>query len=133
MGLGLVEKFRGACSAERWVMRSTDRWSSCRRPGFGLLACGVPGLADFSLVSSKSLEDSIGEAMLLLVERPEYGRSYLAIKIARKVQIGIKYTSCPATIERIGSGWVGDDALAISLYCAMSVKGDLARGVSGWR
>jgi ADP-ribosylglycohydrolase len=35
----------------------------------------------------------------------------------------------PETIERMGSGWVGEEALAIALYCALSAQDDFARGV----
>jgi ADP-ribosylglycohydrolase len=37
--------------------------------------------------------------------------------------------SSPETIGRIGGGWVGEEALAIALYCALSAQGDFARGV----
>jgi ADP-ribosylglycohydrolase len=49
--------------------------------------------------------------------------------IARAVRAGIKEKPGPETIERLGGGWVGDEALAISLYCALAAKGDFAHGV----
>jgi ADP-ribosylglycohydrolase len=35
----------------------------------------------------------------------------------------------PEVIERLGGGWVGEEALAISLYCALAAQDDFARGV----
>lgn len=49
--------------------------------------------------------------------------------IARAVRSSVKEEPCPETVERLGGGWVGDEALAISLYSTMAAKGDFARGV----
>ena len=35
----------------------------------------------------------------------------------------------PEVIERLGGGWVGEEALAISLYCALAAGEDFARRV----
>jgi ADP-ribosyl-[dinitrogen reductase] hydrolase len=32
-------------------------------------------------------------------------------------------------VERFGGGWAGDEALVISLYCALASEGDFAAGV----
>jgi ADP-ribosylglycohydrolase len=34
-----------------------------------------------------------------------------------------------ADVSRLGAGWVGEEALAISLYCALQADGDFTRGV----
>jgi ADP-ribosylglycohydrolase len=36
---------------------------------------------------------------------------------------------CPETVEKLGGGWVGDEALAISIHCALAAEGDFAKGV----
>jgi len=95
----------------------------------GYLPAGFLAAMIFNLVSSSTIEEAISNAMLLLVERPEYEKSSLAAMIARAVRSSIKDKPCPETIERFGGGWVGDEALAISLYCAMAAKGDFVRGV----
>ena len=95
----------------------------------GYLPAGFLAALIFFLVSGRTLEESISESMLLLVERPEYEKSCLAAMIARAVRSSLEEKPCPETIERIGGGWVGDEALAISLYCAMAAKGDFGRGV----
>jgi ADP-ribosylglycohydrolase len=95
----------------------------------GYLPAGFLAALIFFLVSGKTLEESISESMLLLVERPEYEKSCLAAMIARALRSSLEEKPCPETIERIGGGWVGEEALAISLYCAMTAKGDFGRGV----
>lgn len=95
----------------------------------GYLPAGFLAALIFHLVSGRTLEESISESMLILVERPEYEKSCLAAMIARAVRSSLEEKPCPETIERIGGGWVGDEALAISLYCAMAAKGDFGRGV----
>ncbi len=95
----------------------------------GYLPAGFLAAMIFSLVSGRTLEDSIGDAMLVLVERPEYEKSTLAALIARAVRSGLRDEPSPETVERLGAGWVGDEALAISLYCALTAKGDFDRGV----
>jgi ADP-ribosylglycohydrolase len=95
----------------------------------GYLSAGFLASLIFFLVSGRTLEESISESMLILVERPEYEKSALAAMIARAVRSSIKEKPFPETIERIGGGWVGEEALAISLYCAMVAQGNFGRGV----
>lgn len=95
----------------------------------GYLPAGFLAAMIFSLVSGGTLEDAIGDAMLLLVERPEYDKSVLAAMVARAVRSGLRGDPSPETVERLGGGWVGDEALAISVYCALAAKGDFGRGV----
>jgi ADP-ribosyl-[dinitrogen reductase] hydrolase len=95
----------------------------------GYLPAGFLAALIFQLVSGMTLEESISESMLILVERPEYEKSCLAAMIAQAVRSSLKEKPCPETIERLGGGWVGDEALAISLYCAMAAKEDFGRGV----
>ena len=95
----------------------------------GYLPAGFLAAMIFFLVSGRTLEDSVSDSMPILVERPENERSTLAAMIARAVRAGIREKPCPETVERLGGGWVGDEALAISLYCAMAAKGDFVRGV----
>lgn len=95
----------------------------------GYLPAGYLAAMIFFIVAGLSLEDALSEAMLLLVERPEYEKSTLAAMIARASRCSVKEPCCPETVERLGGGWVGDEALVISLYCALAAKGDFARGV----
>jgi len=80
-------------------------------------------------LSGKSLEEALSDSMLLLVERPEYEKSTLAVTIARALRSTLQDEPVPETVERLGGGWVGDEALAIGLYCSVAAKGDLAAGL----
>ncbi len=95
----------------------------------GYLPAGFLAAQIFYLVSARTLEETISESMLVLVERPEYEKSCLAAMIARAVRSSINEKPCPETIERLGGGWVGEEALAISLYCVMVAKGDFGQGI----
>jgi len=95
----------------------------------GYLPAGFLAAVIFFLVSGKTLEESISDSMLLLEDRPEDGKNTLAAMISRAVRSSVKEKPCPETIKQLGDGWVGDEALAISLYCAMAARGDFALGV----
>lgn len=49
--------------------------------------------------------------------------------VARAVRSCLREKTSPEAVERLGGGWVGDEALAISLHCVMAAKGNFARGV----
>ncbi len=95
----------------------------------GYLPAGFLSTLIFGLVSGRSLEKSVSSAMMILVERAEYEKSSLAAMVSQAIRQSRKSKTCPETIERLGGGWVGDEALAISLYCAFAAEGDFARGV----
>jgi len=95
----------------------------------GYLPAGYLAAVLFFLTSGMGLEEALSEAMLLLVERPESEMSSLAALIARASQSALQDEPSPETLERLGAGWVADEALSIALYCAVSAKGDLATGM----
>ena len=95
----------------------------------GYLPAGFLSSVIFHLVSGRSLEEAVSGAMMILVERPEYEKSSLAAMVSQAIRQSRKSKPNPETIERLGGGWVGDEALAISLYCAFAAEEDFARGV----
>jgi len=95
----------------------------------GYLPAGFLSSVIFHLVSGRSLEEAVSGAMMILVERPEYEKSSLAAMIAQAIRQFRRSSSSPEAIERLGGGWVGDEALAISLYSAFAAEGDFAKGV----
>jgi ADP-ribosylglycohydrolase len=84
------------------------------------------------LMSGRSLPEAI-ESALRVLERPENDEhEECAEAVHRAValwRVG-DLTPSPEVIERLGGGWVGEEALAISLYCALASQDDFARGVS---
>ena len=65
----------------------------------------------------------------ILEERPERDRCELGAQVNHAFRLIRNKKPCPETVERFGGGWVGDEALVISLYCALASKGNFAAGV----
>lgn len=83
------------------------------------------------LLDGQPLEGAI-EMALDLLERPEnldHAETSRSIRKALGLWKDKTLTPSPEVIEWIGGGWVGEEALAISLYCALSAQDDFARGV----
>jgi len=95
----------------------------------GYLPAGFLASVIFLLVSGKGIEDSISITLEILAERPERERCVLAAEVNQALRRNRNKKACPETVERFGGGWVGDEALTISLYCALAAEGDFARGV----
>jgi ADP-ribosyl-[dinitrogen reductase] hydrolase len=95
----------------------------------GYLPAGYLAAVLFSLSSGRGLEDALSEAMMLLVERPEFEKSTLAAIIGQALRSSVRDEPVPETVERLGGGWVADEALSIALYCAVVAKDDLSLGL----
>lgn len=70
----------------------------------------------------KDLEDIIREGMLAMEKLyPQYPSDvqYLGELCGKAIALAKNEKSDVENIESIGGGWVGDEALAIALYCAM--------------
>jgi ADP-ribosylglycohydrolase len=81
-------------------------------------------------MSGRSLPEAI-ELALRILEGPENdGHEECAEAVYQGVLLWrIGLDPSPEVIERLGGGWVGEEALAISLYCALASQDDFARGV----
>lgn len=77
-----------------------------------------------------SLIDAIDGALTLLEGDGNRGFEETAAAIRGAVDLlrGAGEDASPELIERMGGGWVGEEALAISLYCALAAGGDFAKG-----
>jgi ADP-ribosyl-[dinitrogen reductase] hydrolase len=95
----------------------------------GYLPAGFLAAVIFLLVSGRGLEESISATMGILAERPERERCMLAAEVNQALRCNRKKKPCPETVERFGGGWAGDEALVISLYCALAAEGDFSAGV----
>jgi len=78
---------------------------------------------------------TLPEAVVLTLERLEQpdnlgfkecaGAILQALKLWRDASV----EPAPETIEQMGGGWIGEEALAISIYCALVAGDDFAKGV----
>uniref|UniRef100_A0A6S6M922 ADP-ribosylglycohydrolase n=1 Tax=Citrifermentans bremense TaxID=60035 RepID=A0A6S6M922_9BACT len=64
-----------------------------------------------------------------LIANPHAGETLEAIRKATQLASDPNISACPETVEKLGGGWVGEEALAISIYCSLVAKEDFARGV----
>ncbi len=92
----------------------------------GSLSAGVFAATLVALLEGASLREALAAARVPLRAAPEHAETLAALDAAEGLAGS---TVAPAAaIERLGQGWVGEEALAISVYCAL-VAGDLEAGV----
>ena len=81
-----------------------------------------------SLTEGRSLPDAI-EGTQRILEGPahqSHEECSAAIRHAVALWRDPRVVPCPQTIELLGGGWVGEEALAIALYCGLSAQDDFA-------
>jgi ADP-ribosylglycohydrolase len=93
----------------------------------GYLAAGFQALVLDALVGGASLEEAIESARAELRRWPDHGECLAAVDGA--VRLAAEGRATPERVERLGEGWVAEEALAIALYCALTADGSFERGV----
>jgi ADP-ribosylglycohydrolase len=96
----------------------------------GYLAAGTLSLIIAYIVAGKSLETSIEESLTSLQTKPQHQECLTAFQNALSLSRDVEATVSPETVERLGQGWVAEEALAISLYCSLVAGNDFRKGVS---
>ena len=84
---------------------------------------------EFSGRVRTGLTEGIEHSLGFLADRSGSQETTDAIRKALDLCNDPEVTPSPDVIETLGGGWVGEEALAISLYCALVAGNDLARGV----
>ncbi|MDB5757701.1 MAG: ADP-ribosylglycohydrolase family protein [Burkholderia sp.] len=92
----------------------------------GYLAAGVFAAVIAGLVAGKSLEKAADTARQILVGFPDHGETLQAINMA--VRMAAHGEAPDRAIPVLGEGWVAEEALGISLYCALIAE-SLEEGV----
>ena len=85
----------------------------------GYLAAGVLTALVVGLANSYCLESSLDRAMAILRKQPRHQEVLRAVEQARELAAqgpSVEY------VERLGQGWVAEEALAISVYCALACE-----------
>ncbi len=93
----------------------------------GYLAAGFLSAVVADLVSARTLKDAIARATERLSREPEADECLSAVEQA--VALSQARTPAREAIEELGEGWVAEEALSISLFCALYANGDFSRGV----
>ncbi|MDR0811635.1 MAG: ADP-ribosylglycohydrolase family protein [Paludibacter sp.] len=93
----------------------------------GYLSAGFFASLIALLVTGESLENAIAQSIRSLEGYPEHKETLSAVNKALKFAQTAECT--PENIERLGGGWVGEEALAIALYCSLCFPNDFEKGV----
>jgi len=83
----------------------------------GYLTGGVLAVVIFELLAGKSLSEALDNAQPLLVAEPGHEETLAAIEHADALSQSAKPHH--EAIRELGEGWVAEEALAISVYCAL--------------
>src|SRR5215475_7054799 len=97
----------------------------------GYYSAGCFAAIVYHLMEGRSLSEAV-ELALRILERPindDHEECAAAVRQAVALWRDGDLSPAPEVIERMGAGWVGEEALAISLYCALAAQDDFARGV----
>jgi len=92
----------------------------------GFLAAGFLAHVIAEIVGGADLPAAIRLAEAELKKRPKHKEC--AAAVASALEAAGKVEPTPESVERLGEGWVAEEALAISLFCALKAN-DFAHGV----
>jgi ADP-ribosyl-[dinitrogen reductase] hydrolase len=95
----------------------------------GYLPAGCLAAIIAEMISGVGIEDAVKHMLPILKKYNGHEETLAAIKLAIALKKDKKIKPCPEAIEKMGGGWVGEEALAISLYCALVADGDFEKGV----
>jgi len=95
----------------------------------GHLPAGVLATVISSVLQGETVEAGITRSLAILQGRNGSGEMVAALKAALELARDPMVTPSPEVVETLGAGWIGTEALAIGLYCALVAGGDFARGI----
>ncbi len=93
----------------------------------GFLASGFLAALISQIMSGATLVQGIESACGILKQHPHCRETMDRIEAA--VEAADRSRPSPETIEGLGAGWIAEEALGISLYCALVAEGDFKNGV----
>jgi ADP-ribosyl-[dinitrogen reductase] hydrolase len=93
----------------------------------GYLPAGVLGQVIAEIIEGSSLLEAIQTSMVTLTRWPSHGETLHAI--LRALEAAQNCSPTAEIVETFGSGWVGEEALAIALFCALVHEDDFRAGV----
>jgi ADP-ribosylglycohydrolase len=98
----------------------------------GYLSGGFMSALISDLSDKMPLEESINEAINLLISYEDHEEPLKAVMAALDLYDSTKNDQekvSPETIEKLGSGWVAEEALAMSLFSSLIFQNDFKKGV----
>lgn len=93
----------------------------------GFLSAGVLSYIIAALIEGEELEAAVKSALVELKKYPSHEECTQIIEKA----LGLAQSNISdlQAIESIGEGWVGEEALAISIYCAIKYQNDFQKAL----
>lgn len=100
----------------------------------GYLSAGVFASIISSLMSDVPLRESIIFSLDILKKYDRHEETLSIVELAvnladENINKNLKHSEIANLIERIGAGWTGEEALAISLFCAIIFQDNYESGV----
>jgi ADP-ribosylglycohydrolase len=92
----------------------------------GYLPAGFLAEMIAGILEGRSLTEAIEKSTIELKKYGGYQETLEKVKLAAEL-VG-KEESAPNAIKKIGEGWVGEEALGISLYCSLLCSDDWVKG-----
>ncbi|MFC6082460.1 ADP-ribosylglycohydrolase family protein [Sphaerisporangium aureirubrum] len=93
----------------------------------GHLAAGAFAAVVFHVAQGIPPAEAVHETLALLGGYPAHEETTAAIQYA--VDLTYDERPAPETVEKLGGGWVAEEALAIALYCVLAVGDDIERAL----
>lgn len=93
----------------------------------GYLSAGFLSALISYLIEGKKLTEAIDLCIGQLTQYDGHSETLKIIELAQKLSVSPK--SPEESIKTIGEGWVGEEALAISIYCSLKFSDNFKRGI----
>ncbi len=93
----------------------------------GYLSAAAFSAVIAGLARGEDLADAVNDSMHILKKWEGHEETLRALE--RAVNWSKSEPAEPDTLEKLGGGWIGEEALAISIFCALKFPDDFKRGV----
>jgi len=93
----------------------------------GYLSAGALAFIIASIISGSDIEEAVKDSLIEISRHEKHEECYQALKEA----VDLYHSNIEAldAISKLREGWVGEEALAISVYCALKYKNDFKQGL----
>lgn len=88
----------------------------------GYLSAGALALIIASIINGSDIETAVKDALVELTKHEKYQECYQSLQ--ESIDLSHSNIEPLDAISKLGEGWVGEEALAISVYCALKYKND---------
>lgn len=85
----------------------------------GYLAAGVLAETIAGLAEGLSIRAAVEPALVTLTGWKHHEETYQAVQQALVLADDLSHPPGPESVERLGAGWIAEEALAVGLYCAL--------------